>query len=247
MPPDIRTLANQILRDPKVVKVGSSEPIATVAPALYPTPMHRKGALVVKILRQLDAGSVLIFTRTKHRTKKLAEELSRQGFKTTSLQGNLSPGRRREAMIGFRNGEYQIMVATDIAARGIDISSITHVIKFDMPNTVDAYTHRIGRTGRAARNGDALTFVTSEDESMVRSIERTLRCTLERKRIEGFDYGAADPKPASGPSGFRGRSGGGTRDRNRRAPRNEGRDSFRGSSGPRRGGSRQGSFSQAAN
>ena len=211
MPHDIKNLANEILKNPKTVKVGSSEPIATVAQALYPTPAHLKEALLIKILGEISAESVLVFTRTKHRAKRLAAELEKRGFNSTSLQGNLSPGRRREAMTGFRSGKYQIMVATDIAARGIDISSITHVINFDIPDTVEAYTHRIGRTGRAARNGDALTLVSPEDNSMVRAIERVLRCTLPRRSIEGFDYKvSAPPRSASSRDDFRRpRNGGG--------------------------------------
>jgi ATP-dependent RNA helicase RhlE len=130
----------------------------------------------------------LIFTRTKHRAKRLGEQLANAGYRAASLQGNLSQNKRQSALDGFRDGSYQILVATDIAARGIDVSSISHVVNYDMPDTVDAYTHRIGRTGRAAKTGDAFTFTTREDGEMVRAIERVLGNRVERRTLEGFDY-----------------------------------------------------------
>jgi superfamily II DNA/RNA helicase len=114
--------------------------------------------------------------------------LENAGYRAASLQGNLSQNRRQAALDGFRDGSHQILVATDIAARGIDVSSISHVINYDMPDTADAYTHRIGRTGRAAKTGDAFTFMTREDGDMVRSIERVLGEKVERRTLEGFDY-----------------------------------------------------------
>jgi ATP-dependent RNA helicase RhlE len=142
----------------------------------------------------------LIFTRTKHRAKKLAEVLVNSGHAATSLQGNLSQNRRKEAMDGFRSGHHQIMVATDIAARGIDVSQITHVINFDLPDTAEAYTHRIGRTGRMTRLGTAFSLVTYEDQNMVRTIERLLGQPLERRKVAGIETGPApagrtDPVP----------------------------------------------------
>jgi ATP-dependent RNA helicase RhlE len=134
---------------------------------------------------------VLIFTRTKHRAKRLGEQLVRAGHKTASLQGNLSQQRRQAAMNGFRNGTFQILVATDIAARGIDVTQISHVINYDIPNTTDAYIHRIGRTGRAAKSGDAYTLVAGEDKDMVRDIERVLGGPIERRTVKGFDYTSA--------------------------------------------------------
>ena len=160
---------------------------------------------------------MLVFTQTKHRAKRVGEQLVKLGHRAASLQGNLSQNRRQEALDGFRNGTYTVLVATDIAARGIDVSQISHVINYDVPDTVDAYTHRIGRTGRLERTGDAFTFVTSEDTAMVRDIERTLGEPIPRKTLEGFDYAA---KPAAGapefradrrPGGRPGGSGGGNR------------------------------------
>jgi ATP-dependent RNA helicase RhlE len=193
MPEDIRRLAHEILRTPLTVQVGHSAPANTVSHALYPVNQHLKTALLLELLRNTDTESVLIFTRTKHRAKRLGQQLEKAGYRAASLQGNLSQNRRQEALEGFRNGSFQILVATDIAARGIDVSSISHVINYDMPDTADAYTHRIGRTGRAAKTGDAFTFITHEDEDMVGSIERLLREKVERRALEGFDYKKSAP------------------------------------------------------
>jgi len=123
----------------------------------------------------------------------VGQQLERAGYSVASLQGNLSQNRRQAALDGFRDGTYQILVATDIAARGIDVTSISHVINYDMPDTSDAYTHRIGRTGRAAKTGDAFTLVTNEDADMVRTIERVLGARVERRTVQGFDYNQAAP------------------------------------------------------
>ena len=136
---------------------------------------------------------MLIFTRTKHRAKRVAEQLARAGFEATSLQGNLSQNKRQAALDGFRAGDFRIMVATDIAARGIDVLSISHVINYDMPDTTDAYTHRIGRTGRAEQTGEAYTLVTADDVNEVRDVERVLGYRLERRTVPGFDYRAPAP------------------------------------------------------
>jgi ATP-dependent RNA helicase RhlE len=194
MPEDIRRLVEEILQEPVTVQVNPAAPATTVSHALYPVEQHRKTALVMELLRHTDTESVLVFTRTKHRAKRVAEQLGKGGYRATSLQGNLSQNRRQAALDGFRDESFQILVATDIAARGIDVSTISHVINYDMPNTVDAYTHRIGRTGRAARTGDALTLVTREDEALVRAIERTLGAKLERRTVSGFDYAVPVPK-----------------------------------------------------
>jgi ATP-dependent RNA helicase RhlE len=191
MPKEIRHLANDILNEPVTLDVSSSVPAMTVSHALYPVSQHLKTPLLLNLLKHTDTESVLIFTRTKHRAKRLAEQLDKAGYKTTSLQGNLSQPRRQAAMSGFRNGTFQILVATDIAARGIDVTQISHVINYDIPNTTDAYTHRIGRTGRAAKTGDAYTLVTGEDKDMIRSIESVLGSPIERRTIEGFDYSVA--------------------------------------------------------
>ena len=187
MPDDIRRLAHEILHAPVTVEVDHTAPAETVSHALYPVDQQLKTGLLLELLRSTDTESVLIFTRTKHRARRLGQQLESAGFSAASLQGNLSQNKRQEALNGFRNGSYRILVATDIAARGIDISSISHVINYDMPDTPEAYTHRIGRTGRAAKTGDALTFVGREDEDMVRHIERLLGKKVERRTLEGFE------------------------------------------------------------
>jgi ATP-dependent RNA helicase RhlE len=194
MPIEIRRLASEVLKNPQTVQVDTVAPAATVSHALYPVEAHLKTALVIELLKHTDTESVLIFTRTKHRAKRLDEQLSKLGYKAASLQGNLSQNRRQAALDGFRDGSVQILVATDIAARGIDVSKISHVINYDIPATTDSYIHRIGRTGRAARSGDAFTLVAREDMIMVRSIERVLGNPIERRTIEGFDYNVVAPK-----------------------------------------------------
>ena len=186
MPPEIRHLAKEVLRNPETVQVDLVAPAVTVSHALYPVDETRKTALLLNLLEHTDTGSVLIFTRTKHRAKRLGETLTKMGYKAASLQGNLSQNRRQAALEGFRDGSHQILVATDIAARGIDVSQVSHVINFDMPGTPEAYIHRIGRTGRAARSGDAFTLVTAADRSMERAIERVLGRPIERRTIDGF-------------------------------------------------------------
>ncbi len=194
MPEEIRHLANDVLDEPITLQVDAGAPAVTVSHALYPVEQHLKTALLLELLRHTDTGSVLIFTRTKHRAKRVGQQLEKAGYRAASLQGNLSQARRQAAMNGFRNGTFQVLVATDIAARGIDVTQISHVINYDIPNTTDAYIHRIGRTGRAARSGDAYTLVTGDDTLMVRDIERVLGGPLERRTVAGFDYSAAAPR-----------------------------------------------------
>ncbi|MCF8036605.1 MAG: DEAD/DEAH box helicase [Desulfobacteraceae bacterium] len=194
MPPEIKKLAGQSLKDPDTVQVGITAPADTVSHALYPVDQARKTPLLLRLLRQTRTDSVLVFTRTKHRAKRLGEQLSRAGYKTASLQGNLSQNRRQSAINGFRDGTYQILVATDIAARGIDIANVSHVINYDIPNTPDAYIHRIGRTGRAAHTGEAFTLVTEEDKQMVRAIDHVIGTKVERRTLPDFDYEAAAAK-----------------------------------------------------
>jgi ATP-dependent RNA helicase RhlE len=187
MPKEIRSLANEFLRQPVTVELGASRPVETVGHAVYGVEQTRKFELLLAILRQSGSGKVLVFTRTKHRAKKLAGQLMKAGLQATSLQGNLSQTQRQRAMDSFRSGRVLVLVATDIAARGIDVSRISHVINYDMPDTAVAYTHRIGRTGRMAKKGTALTLVTQDDLPMVRTIERLLGRSLERRDLAGFD------------------------------------------------------------
>ena len=194
MPKEIRRFANDILRDPKVVEVGLVAPAETVSHALYPVAAHLKTALLLKLLESAHAESVLVFTRTKHRARTLDKKLAAAGYRSASLQGNLSQPRRRQAMDGFRDGKFQILVATDIASRGIDVTRISHVINYDIPSTPEDYIHRIGRTGRACRDGEALTLITAEDSKQVRAINRTIGSDIEQRTLSSFDYGTSAPR-----------------------------------------------------
>ncbi len=193
MPSAINELAQVVLHQPVTVSVGHDAPTKTVTQTLFPIAPHLKNNLLLFILKKYKFESVLIFTRTKHRAKKLAEKLADAGFTATSLQGNLSQNKRQSAMNAFRDGSLQILVATDIASRGIDVLSISHVINYDMPEKVETYTHRIGRTGRAAQSGEAFTLITSEDSSQVRSIEKVLGYKIEQRKFDGFDYDQPGP------------------------------------------------------
>jgi ATP-dependent RNA helicase RhlE len=197
-PAEVELLAKTSLIDPQKISMGISKPAVTVTHALYPVPQHLKSGLLVKLLKQIDSDSVLVFTRTKHRADKVARQIAHAGFRVTSLHGNRTQGQREQALHGFKTGHFPIMVATDIAARGLDIDSITHVINFDMPDTADAYIHRIGRTGRAQRTGDAFTLVTDEDRDLIRVLERIMGGPLERITLPDFDY-SPPPPPRSAP------------------------------------------------
>jgi ATP-dependent RNA helicase RhlE len=192
-PAEVELLAKQSLNDPQKIAMGISRPAHTVTHALYPVPSHLKSALLLRLLKQIESDSVLVFTRTKHRADKVARQIAHAGFRVTSLHSNRTQGQREQALRGFKTGHFRIMVATDIAARGLDIESISHVINYDMPDTADAYIHRIGRTGRAQRTGDAFTLVTPEDTDMIRSLERIMGQPLKRETLPDFDYNVAAP------------------------------------------------------
>jgi len=198
-PGEVEKLASESLKHPKRIAVGLSRPAHTVSHALYPISQQLKRGLLLALLKQTDTDSVLIFTRTKHRARRLQRQIKNAGYTVTSLHSDRTQGQRQRALSGFKDGQFQIMVATDIAARGLDVDSISHVINFDMPDTADAYIHRIGRTGRAKRTGDAFTLVTPDDEDMIRKLEKIMGHKLERQTIEGFNYSAPTP-PRSGPA-----------------------------------------------
>ncbi|MBI3996226.1 MAG: DEAD/DEAH box helicase [Candidatus Omnitrophica bacterium] len=189
MPSEIMTLVQQILHHPVMIQIGQrSTPAVGIRHAVYPVPRHLKTDLLVELLRGESMTSVLIFTRTKHYASRLAQTLERRGFKVSVLHGDRSQSQRLRALEQFRHGRSQVMVATDIAARGIDIEEISHVINFDIPNTPDDYIHRIGRTARADATGDAFTLVDKDEEPMVKDIERALSRTLPRVTLPNFDY-----------------------------------------------------------
>jgi ATP-dependent RNA helicase RhlE len=194
MPEEIHSLANDILRDPVTVQVALIAPPTTISHALYPVPETLKTQLLLAQLAQWPTGRVIIFTRTKHRARNLAERLDNHGYRVAALQGNMAQNARQRAMRGFRDGNFDILVATDIAARGIDVADISHVINYDMPDTVDAYIHRSGRTGRAHQVGEAFTLASPADEPLVREVEKVLGTALDRRRLPGFDYGNFAPE-----------------------------------------------------
>ena len=187
-PKEIEKLASETLKRPKHITIGISRPVYTVKHALYPVPHHLKTGLLLTMLEGMQRDSVLIFTRTRHRTRRLAKQLARAGHRVTSLHSDRTQGQRQSALQGFKGKKYQVMVATDIAARGLDIENIAYVINFDMPDTSDAYIHRIGRTGRAKRRGEAFTLVTPDDSEMVQTLEKIMGHPLERRRMDDFDY-----------------------------------------------------------
>jgi ATP-dependent RNA helicase RhlE len=189
MPHEIRRLTGSILNDPATVQIGNSAPADTVKHAFYPVAQHLKTALLLTLLENTDTTSVLVFTRTKHRAKSLGKKLTTAGYESASLQGNLSQSRRQASLDGFRDGKFKILVATDIAARGIDVTRISHVINYDIPATPDAYIHRIGRTGRATRSGEAYTFVTGEDKKLVYAINRAVGSKVEQRILPAFHRG----------------------------------------------------------
>ncbi len=201
MPDDIRQLADSILNDPVTVQVGIIAPPKTVSHALYPVSNGLKKELLLAMLQRRATGRALIFTRTKHRASSLARDLDKQGYRVEALQGNMTQNRRQNAIDGFRGNKYDILVATDVASRGIDVTGIAHVINYDVPDTADAYTHRVGRTGRMEHTGEALTLAQPEDEPIVRQIEKVLGEPLERRRLADFNYGSFVPETALKPNG----------------------------------------------
>jgi ATP-dependent RNA helicase RhlE len=203
MPTEIRRLAKDILRNPVTVQIGTTAPADTVSHALYPVAQYLKTALLLNLLGTTSIRSVLVFTRTKHRAKSLGKKLAVAGYRSASLQGNLSQGKRQAALDGFRDGTFQILVATDIAARGIDVTRISHVINYDIPSTPEAYIHRIGRTGRATHSGEALTLITGDDRNMVRAINRIIGSKIEQRILPAFDYNAPALVRKNSPQGQR--------------------------------------------
>ncbi len=188
MPKEVRKLATTILKNPVQVQVDVIAPAQTVSHALYPIAQNRKKSLLFDMLENMAIGRALVFTRTKRRARFLARDLEKKGYSVSALQGNMSQSRRQKAIDGFRDGKFDILVATDVASRGIDVPDISHVINFDMPDTVDAYTHRVGRTGRAKESGEAFTFVSPEDSGLVGQIEKVLGTPIERRRLPDFNY-----------------------------------------------------------
>jgi len=213
---EIEGLTHEFLQQPALVQVGRrSNPAETVTQVAYEVPKHLKLALLVGLLKQPGMESVLVFSRTKHGADRIARKLESSGIKSATLHSNRTQGQRLRALGAFKAGEVQVLVATDIAARGIDVDGISHVINYDFPMTNEDYVHRIGRTGRANAVGDALSFVCPDEHGDLRSLERFIGRGLPRKRLEGFDYaGAAPPEPPAPPRGPSGQRGGQSPGRN---------------------------------
>jgi ATP-dependent RNA helicase RhlE len=195
MPPEVEALARKYLRKPTVIQVGRrSEAASTISHAVYPVPRERKSDLLVELLKRDGMDSVLIFTRTKHGADKVVRNLERAGIDAMAMHADKTQAQRTQALEQFKNGKIRVLVATDIAQRGLDIAGISHVINYDVPAQPEDYVHRIGRTGRAAATGDAFTFMATDEIAMVRTIERVLGQPIPRISVPGYDFGtvAAD-------------------------------------------------------
>jgi ATP-dependent RNA helicase RhlE len=212
MPGPIVALTRELLHDPVTINLHrQAAPAVGITQAAYPVDSRLKPALLLALLRRGDMKSALVFTRTKHRANRLADWLERQGVRAARIHGNRSQSQRTLALEGFKSGRYDVLVATDIAARGIDVVALGHVVNYDVPAASEDYIHRVGRTGRAELLGEAFTFVAPEDEGDLRAIERAIGKTLPRVLLPDFDYRqappAAAPAPARSAPGPRGRRG----------------------------------------
>ena len=199
---EIEGLTHEFQRSPKTIQIGRrSNPAETVTQLIYEVPKHLKPALLQHLLRDPQMDMVLVFSRMKHGADRIARQLESKGIRTATLHSNRSQNQRLKALQDFKSGAVRVLVATDIAARGIDVDGISHVVNFDFPMHAEDYVHRIGRTGRAHAVGDAISFVTPEDQGELRSLERFIGRGIVRKRAEGFDYSAS--APAGGGEGDR--------------------------------------------
>jgi ATP-dependent RNA helicase RhlE len=195
MPPEVEALARKYLRKPVVVQVGRrSSAASTVTHAVYPVPRDRKSALLAQLLKETALDSVLVFTRTKHGADRVVRHLEKEQIEATAMHADKTQPQRTKALQDFKSGKVRVLVATDIAQRGLDISGITHVVNYDVPQQAEDYVHRIGRTGRAAKEGDAFTFMSPDEIAMVRQIERVIGQPIPRISVPGYDFGtfAAD-------------------------------------------------------
>jgi ATP-dependent RNA helicase RhlE len=191
MPPEVEALARKYLRKPVVVQVGRrSEAASTVTHAVYPVPREKKTDLLAELLEQKELDSVLVFTRTKHGADRVVRHLSGKGIEATAMHADKSQVERTRALADFKSGKIRVLVATDIAQRGLDVTGISHVINYDVPQQPEDYVHRIGRTGRAAATGDAFTFMSPDEIAMVRTIERVIGQQIPRISVQGYDFGS---------------------------------------------------------
>ena len=214
IPPAIAELSRTLLADPVRINVErAAKPAAGITHAIYPVQSTRKQDLMVELLHREDSANVLVFTRTKHRANRLAGFLEKRGVACERIHGNRSQSQRTAALEGFKRGRFRVLVATDIAARGIDVQALGLVVNFDVPHAAEDYIHRVGRTARAERTGTAFTLVSPEEEGDVRAIERHLGKPLPRRTLDGFDYAAEVPRP------FESRSDPARRTRQARGPK----------------------------
>ena len=196
MPAPIAELSKEILTNPVMINIKrQSTPATGITQALYPVNGGLKTDLLIELLRRKEIGNAIVFTRTKHRANRLAEKIEKAGISTARIHGNRSQSQRTEALAGFKDGKFRVLVATDIVARGIDVALLDHVVNFDVPHTPEDYIHRIGRTARADATGDAFTLVSHEEEKEVRDIEKVLGKKIERRKLKDFDYNANGQAP----------------------------------------------------
>jgi ATP-dependent RNA helicase RhlE len=189
MPQEIVTLSRRILRDPVTIAVErKSAPPSAITQAVWPVAQELKTALLFELLNRGELENALVFTRTKHRANRVADWLAKRGVEVARIHGNRSQAQRTDALAGFKSGKYRVLVATDVAARGIDIEALPHVVNFDVPVEPASYIHRVGRTARAEREGDAWTFCSPEEQGDLRAIERELGKPIPRRQLDGFDY-----------------------------------------------------------
>jgi ATP-dependent RNA helicase RhlE len=189
MPREIGTLAREILSNPATInQERRAEPASGITQTVWPVAQEMKTSLLLELLNRGELENALVFTRTKHRANRVADWLEKRGINATRIHGNRSQAQRTEALAGFKKGKYRVLVATDVAARGIDIEALPHVVNFDVPTEPDAYIHRVGRTARAEREGDAWTFVSREEEGDLKAIERAVGKPIPRRKLDGFDY-----------------------------------------------------------
>ncbi len=203
MPKEIRKLTQQIMDSPETIQIANTRSVKEISHNMIQVKQEEKTALLKTLVQDPAMTATLVFTRTKHKARKLARQLTNAGFNSTCLQGNLSQNKRQKALDGFKDGTFSILVATDIAARGIDVSGISHVINYDVPDTAEAYIHRTGRTGRAKQSGKALSFVTEKDSKIIRTIERNMGQKIQKTDapdLSGFEPSPPPPAPPLEPA-----------------------------------------------
>jgi ATP-dependent RNA helicase RhlE len=240
MPPEVVKLAHEFLREPRMVHVDPTIVAAVgVSHLALPVPSYLKASLFRELLQDATMTSVLVFVRTKHRADRLARQLQQWNIPATVIHGNRSQSQRIRALEGFRDGEHRVLVATDIAARGIDVEGISHVVNFDVPHEAEVYVHRVGRTARAQRRGDAYTLVAPEEQDDFDNIEKLMGFPIPRARIPGFVYDAPPPPRAPDTRGGYRRGGGRPRDGGGFSRSSGRRPSYGHRSGPSRGAPQQ--------